>query len=204
MTTIGVKPVPVERVNPIHIPSYSYHHPSVQRAQLAAALDAQFHQKLPSLRRMGMGTARLPDEHCRSTTACRSDDYKRATSTLLEAPKRQVSTEFVTETGKQLYRTYTTSEELKRTRTEWSDFLNRSPERFNIRIPDLPTAKEQYFVGYSIRYLRPDLTKPRRYTLAKDPTLDQFGEHLMSANDYAQFRDAYPLFHRNVSLDAWK
>lgn len=47
----------------------------------------------------------------------------------------------------------------RRSRTEWSNFLNRSPERFNIKIPELPSEKDQRFVGYAVRYLRPEVTR---------------------------------------------
>lgn len=72
MTTVGVDPVKLERVNPMNIPSYSYQYPSFQRVQLAAVKDGLFHPKLPSFRRMDMDTAghKLPDEHCRTTTTC--------------------------------------------------------------------------------------------------------------------------------------
>lgn len=50
----------------------------------------------------------------------------------------------------------------RRSRTEWSNFLNRSPERFNIRIPELPSEKDQRFVGYAVRYLRPEVTRSWR------------------------------------------
>lgn len=72
MTTVGVDPVKIERVNPMNIPSYSYQYPSFQRVQLAAVKEGLFHPKLPSFRRMDMDTAghKLPDEHCRTTTTC--------------------------------------------------------------------------------------------------------------------------------------
>ena len=54
----------------------------------------------------------------------------------------------------------------RRSRTEWSDFLNRSPERFNIQLPDLPSAKDQHYVGYAVRYLRPEVTKSWRVSLS--------------------------------------
>lgn len=55
----------------------------------------------------------------------------------------------------------------RRSRTEWSNFLNRSPERFNIRIPELPTDKDQRFVGYAVRYLRPEVTRSWRVSAVK-------------------------------------
>ena len=72
MTTVGVDPAKIERINPMNIPSYSYQYPSFQRVQLAAVKDGLFHPRLPTFRRMDMDTAghKLPDEHCRTTTTC--------------------------------------------------------------------------------------------------------------------------------------
>ena len=60
-----------QRVLPMHIPSYSYHYPSMQRVKLAAVKEGLYHPCLPTFRRMDMDTAahRLPDEHCRTTTS---------------------------------------------------------------------------------------------------------------------------------------
>ena len=55
----------------MHIPSYSYHYPSMQRVKLATVKEGLYHPSLPTFRRMDMDTAahRLPDEHCRTTTS---------------------------------------------------------------------------------------------------------------------------------------
>ncbi|XP_069113176.1 uncharacterized protein [Argopecten irradians] len=108
------------------------------------------------------------------------------------------------QTGKQLHRHYTTPDELKKAKEEWSDFLNRSPERFNIKLPELPDSKDQRFLGYSVRYLRPEITKSWRYTLKQEPTLDQYGQRPMPANVFARYRDTYPQYSRNISSEAWR
>ncbi|KAJ8298659.1 hypothetical protein KUTeg_022719 [Tegillarca granosa] len=115
MTTVGVDPGEVQRINPMNIPSYSYQYPSHRRVQLAAVKDGLFHPNLPSFRRMDMDTAghKLPDEHCRTTTTCGPD---------------------------------------------------------------------QRFVGYAVRYLRPEVTRSWRYTLRQEPSLDQYGQKPMPAN----------------------
>ncbi|KAK3603879.1 hypothetical protein CHS0354_042885 [Potamilus streckersoni] len=206
MTTVGVDPGPTERVNPMKIPSYSYQYPSFSRVQLASVKEGLFHPHLPSFRRMDMDTAghKLPDEHCRTTTTCGPDDFKRATTTLFEPPAKRVPALTITETGKQLHRYYTTPEELKKAREQWSDFLNRSPERFQIKIPELLGQKDQHFVGYSVRYLRPEVTRSWRYTLRQEPTLDQYGQRPMPANVFARYRDTYPQYSRNIALEAWR
>ena len=72
MTTVGVEPKVVDRVNAMQMPSYSYHYPHLKRVQLAAVKEGMFHPNLPTFRRMDMDTARhlLPDEHSRTTTTC--------------------------------------------------------------------------------------------------------------------------------------
>lgn len=91
MTTVGVDPGEVQRINPMNIPSYSYQYPSHRRVQLAAVKDGLFHPNLPSFRRMDMDTAghKLPDEHCRTTTSCGPGEWLKMSkrdSTLLSNP----------------------------------------------------------------------------------------------------------------------
>ncbi|XP_034337642.1 testis, prostate and placenta-expressed protein-like [Crassostrea angulata] len=205
MTTVSVDPVQ-QGAYPMKIPSYSYQYPSHRRVQLAAVKEGLFHPRLPSFRRMDMDTAghKLPDEHCRTTTSCGPDDFRRSTSTMLEPPVKNMSGLEITSTGKQLHKHYTTPEELKRARTEWSDFLNRSPERFNIQLPSLPSSKDQRFVGYAVRYLRPEVTKSWNYTLRQEPSLDQYGQKPIPANIYARYRDTYPQYSRNIASEAWR
>ena len=72
MTTVGVEPKPVPRLNAMRMPAYSYHYPHMKRVQLAAVKEDIFHPSLPTFRRMDMDNNRrmLADEHCRSTTTC--------------------------------------------------------------------------------------------------------------------------------------
>lgn len=206
MTTIGVKPAPKERTLPLNVPSYVYNYPSTQKVQLAAVKTGLFHPNLPSFRRMDMDTAghKLPDEHCRTTTSAGPEDFRRSTTTLFNPPERKLNSAQITETGRNLHRYYTTPEELKNTRMEWSNFLNRSPERFNIRLPELPENKDLHFNGYAVRYLRPELTASWKYTLHQEPNLDQYGQRPIPANVYARYRDTYPQYNRNIATEAWR
>lgn len=159
MTTIGVNPAPSQRL-PMNIPSYSYQYPSMKVVKLAAVKEGLFHPRLPTFRRMDMDTAghKLPDEHCRTTTGCGPENFKHATITLLSPSPKQLSSAGITETGRQLHKYYTAPEELKNTHADWSDFLNKCPERYNIQAPDLPAKKDLHFSGYAVRYLRPEIT----------------------------------------------
>ncbi|XP_071086693.1 sperm microtubule inner protein 8-like [Haliotis cracherodii] len=206
MTTVNVHTKPTERVCPMKMPSYSYNYPSLRKVQLAAVKEGLFHPKLPTFRRMDMDTAghKLPDEHCRTTTSSGPVDFRRATTTLFQPPKQRLSSMNVTDTGRELHSHYTTPEELTKTRQQWSDFLNRSPERYDINLPELPENKDLRFVGYAVRYLRPEVTRSWRYTLRQDPMLDQYGQRPMPANVFARYRDTYPQYSRNIASEAWR
>ncbi|GAB5582319.1 testis [Prionailurus iriomotensis] len=60
------------------------------RNQLAGVKRQLYHPALPSLRRMDMDSVRacLSDEHCRSTTYCRKDDFDNAYFTLFGVPNK--------------------------------------------------------------------------------------------------------------------
>ncbi|CAH1778563.1 unnamed protein product [Owenia fusiformis] len=208
MTTIGVQqaaPVP-ERVLPMDIPSYSYQYPSLRTVQLAATKEGLFHPRLPTFRRMDMDTAahKLPDQHCRTTTACGPADFKRATTTLFTPPAQRLNSSSITETGRQLHRYYTTPVELSKTKEQWSSFLSETPDRYNIRLPELPNDKNLRYVGYAVRHTKPDVTASWQYTLKQEPQLDQYGQRPMPANVYARYRDTYPQYSRNIATEGWR
>lgn len=206
MTTVGVRPTEVERVAALQMPSYSYHYPSFKRVQLAAVKEGMFHPNLPTIRRMDMDNSRdlLPDEHSRTTTSCGPVDFARATGSAFAPAPRRLSSLNITDTGRQVHRLYTTPDELKKTRDEWSAFLDKCPERFDIKLPEVPNQKDLKFVGYGVRYLRPDVTRSWKYNLRQEPMLDQFGQKPMPANIYGRYRDTYPQYFRNVSAEAWR
>lgn len=207
MTTIGVRSAPTERILPMNVPSYSYQYPSLSSVKLSAVKEGLFHPRLPSFRRMDMDTAghKLPDEHCRTTTTCGPGDFNRATTTLFKPPvDKPLASANITETGRQLHRYYTAPHELKNTRAEWSEFLTRCPERYNIRLPELPENKDLHFSGYAVRYLRPEVTASWRYTLRQEPTIDRFGQRPIPANVFARYRDTVPQYSRNIATEAWR
>lgn len=206
MTTVGVQSMVVDRVNAMRMPSYTYHYPHIKRVQLAAVKESTFHPNLPTLRRMDMDTIRqlLSDEHSRTTTTCGPDDFARAKTTLFEQPKQHFASLNITEAGRAHHKLYTTPCEIKKAREEWSKFLCSAPERFDIKLPDLPEKKDMHFTGYNIRYLRPDVTRSWKYTLRQEPSLDQYAQMPIPANVYARYRDTYPQYFRNVASEAWR
>merc|ERR1712121_452885 len=103
------------------------------------------------------------------TTTCGPVDFARAKTSLFAPPPQQLSSLNITDQGRAHHRLYTTPDELKKTRQEWSEFLNKSPERFDVKLPELPDKKDLHFTGYAVRYLRPDVTKAWQYTLRQEP-----------------------------------
>jgi len=206
MTTVGVAASQPERVDALRMPSYTYHYPGLKRVQLAAVKTGMFHPSPPRLRRMDMDTAihKLSDEHCRTTTTCGPRDFAAATATPFQPPAQRLHSIGITETGKAQHRLHTTPEELSRTKAEWSNFLNKSPERFDIKLPELGSSKDIHFEGYAVRYLRPDVTKSWKYTLQQEPKLDQYAQKPVPANIYARYRDTYPQYHRKVASEMWR
>ncbi|KAK7114761.1 sperm microtubule inner protein 8-like [Littorina saxatilis] len=206
MTTIGVHSKVVDRVAAMQMPSYSYHYPHLKRVQLAAVKKGIFHPNPPTFRRMDMDTARhlLPDEHSRTTTTCGPLNFSKASSTVFAPPPQKLSSMNVTEQGRAHHRLYTTPQELKKTRAEFSAFLDKCPERFNIELPEIPDKRDLHFTGYAVRYLRPDVTRSWRYTLQQEPNLDQYAQKPIPANVYARYRDSYPQYFRNVASEAWR
>jgi len=206
MTTVGVQPTVVDRVKAMEMPSYSYHYPHIKRVQLAAVKEGTFHPHLPTFRRMDMDTARhlLPDQHSRTTTTCGPADFARAKTTHFAPPSQHLASLGITEQGRAHHRQYTTPHELKNAREEWSKFLDKCPERFDIKLPSIEDKNDLHFSGYNVRYLRPDLTRSWRYTLTQEPNLDQFGQRPIPANVYARYRDTYPQYFRNVASEAWR
>lgn len=205
MTTLGVRPAPTQRVLPMNVPSYSYMYPSLQTIQLAAVKEGLYHPNLPSFRRMDMDTAahRLPDEHCRTTTGCAPEDFGKATMTQFTPSSRPLTTAGITETGRQLKNYYAYPHELRETRVDWGKFLDKCPERYNIRLAN-NDPKDLHFTGYAVRYLRPELTNSWRYKLRQEPSLDVHGQRPVPATAYSRYRDTAPKYSRNISTGSWK
>lgn len=169
MTTLGVRAHQCDRVLPVDIPSYNYHHPSIQAVSLASVKDSIWHPRLPTLRRMDMDSiaAKLPDEHSRSSTACTRDDFRRATTCLFSRMPERLPALGITETGREIFRRANAPDELRRARLGWSEFLDRCPERYNTRLTELDEncCGQLEFGGYAVRYMRPGITASWRRPL---------------------------------------
>lgn len=183
------------------IPEYAHHYPTFRRVHLAAVKDGLYHPKLPTFRRMDMDTAshKLPDEHSRTTTCCGPEDFHQATSTLFTPHSKQLNSAQITETGRQLHRYYTTPEELQRTQINWNEI--KSKHARSSLLP-LPASKDLHFVGYAVRYFRPEVTAAWRYNLRQEPSLDQWGQRPTPADVSRRYRDTS--VDRSVAAQAWR
>eukprot|EP00745_Piridium_sociabile_P001192 TRINITY_DN107295_c2_g1_i1.p1 TRINITY_DN107295_c2_g1~~TRINITY_DN107295_c2_g1_i1.p1 ORF type:complete len:187 (-),score=37.39 TRINITY_DN107295_c2_g1_i1:79-639(-) len=179
MTTVGVEPKVVDRVHAMEMPSYTYHYPHIKRVQLAAVKEGLFHPHIPTFRRMDMDDNRclLTDQHSRTSTTCGPEQFSRAKTSFFQPPAEQYASMNYTEMGRAHHRQYTTPEELTKARQEWSEFLCRCPERYDIKLPELPEKRDLHFAGYAVRYLRPDLTRGwNPYTLQQEPNIHQYDQ----------------------------
>ncbi|XP_076470104.1 sperm microtubule inner protein 8-like [Babylonia areolata] len=207
MTTVGVRPKVVDRVHAMEMPSYSYHYPHIKRVQLAAVKNGVYNPSLPTLRRMDMDDNRqmLTDEHSRTSTTLGPVDFARVQSSPFKPASHQFHGMNMTELGRAHHRLYTTPDELKKAREEWSKFLCKCPERYDIKLPELPDSKDLHFTGYAVRYLRPDVTRSwKPFTLQQEPNIHMYDQKPIPATTYGRYRDPFPKHFRKIASEAWR
>nr|XP_002131538.1 testis, prostate and placenta-expressed protein [Ciona intestinalis] len=193
----------------------NYNYPPFRRVMLAAVKEGLYHPRLPTLRRMDMDTAThmLSDEHCRTTTTCGPRDFKQASSSFFQEAGKPFNGKSITETGKNLHKavprypdgvTHTAPAQhrymLSQTKDEWSKFISASGE---FRLPEYD-PKNFRFSGYAVRYLKPTVSQSWRYTLQQEPKLDQYAQRPIPATVYSRYRDTFPQYSRNISVEAWR
>ncbi|XP_077983345.1 sperm microtubule inner protein 8-like isoform X2 [Glandiceps talaboti] len=151
--------------------------------KLAAVKEGLYHPNLPTFRRMDMDTAghKLPYEHCRTTTSSGPDDFRRAGITLFRSPSKGLSCTRNTETGRSLREVIPPSN-FKLNTSNPTEF-SRISTNYNPSGSDKGGSSLQ-FVGYAVRYLKPNVSNSWRYNLRQEPTLDQYGQRPMPANIY--------------------
>ncbi|XP_040489306.1 testis, prostate and placenta-expressed protein isoform X1 [Ursus maritimus] len=141
------------------------------RNHLAGVKQQLYHPALPSLRRMDMDSVRacLSDEHCRSTTYCRKDDFDNAYFTLLGVPNKPLQCLDVTATGQRLRNRCHEGKLVPivpginrvdwpcftRAIEDWSRFVSSAGE---FKLP-CPSKRVESFSGYAVRYLKPEVTQ---------------------------------------------
>ncbi|NP_001159945.1 testis, prostate and placenta expressed [Saccoglossus kowalevskii] len=172
--------------------------------KLSAVKEGMYHPKIPTFRRMDMDTAahKLPEEHCRTTTTCGPGDFKNANITLFRSPARSLSCTRITETGRSLREIYPPSN------FQLSTSRPVHCSRFSSSMPASELSStgkgELRFVGYAVRYLRPNVSASWKYTLNQEPNIDQYGQRPIPANIYSRYRDTFPQYSRNLATEAWR
>ncbi|XP_067951913.1 sperm microtubule inner protein 8-like isoform X2 [Watersipora subatra] len=215
MTTIGVPTYKHDNPKDMHMPSYSYPTPAGRRVQLVSVKEGIFHPRLPTLRQLERHKVlhKLSNEHCRSSlpreAVCKEKDssaeqfidFKRA-STVDPSALRTRGNDFDESQVDPRYQ-YTPLE-LKKTREDWSNFLNRCPERFNIKLTEHPDTANTPYTGYAMRYLKPEITAKWKYTLKQEPNIDPRGQRPTPANILNRHRNVYTRSSTSVSTDPYK
>ncbi|XP_068943693.1 sperm microtubule inner protein 8 [Petaurus breviceps papuanus] len=147
-----------------------------------------YHPYLPTLRRMDMDTviAKLPDEHCQSSTFCSKGDFNQAHFSLLGVPNKSLNGLEITGTGQSLKKRYQRGKMTPlvpsinqinwpshtRAVEDWSHFVSASRE-FKLPLVD---RRGEGLSGYAVRYLKPDITQCWRYCLNQHPSLELHGQ----------------------------
>ncbi|XP_036604083.1 testis, prostate and placenta-expressed protein isoform X2 [Trichosurus vulpecula] len=150
-----------------------------KRNMLPGVKQQLYHPYLPTLRRMDMDTviAKLPDEHCQSSSYCSKDDFNRAHFSMLAAPNKTLNGLEITGTGQTLKKRYQDGKMAPLAPginqinwpchtcaiEDWSHFVSSSGE-FKLPLVD---RKVEGFSGYAVRHLKPDVTQCWREHLPK-------------------------------------
>ncbi|XP_036997367.1 testis, prostate and placenta-expressed protein [Artibeus jamaicensis] len=186
-----------------------------QRNQLAGVKQQLYHPALPSLRRMDMDSVRacLSEEHCRSSTYCRKDDFDNAYFTLLGVPNKPLQCLDITATGQRL-RDRCREGKLApiapgisrldwpcfmRAFEDWSHFVSSAKE---FRLP-CSGKRAESFSGYAVRHLKPEVTQNWRYCLNQNPSLDRYGQKPLPFNSLNTFRHFGSCYSRSNYLIPW-
>ncbi|XP_043918158.1 testis, prostate and placenta-expressed protein [Protopterus annectens] len=154
--------------------------------KLAGVKEVLYHPSLPTLRRMDMDTVahKLPDEHCRTMTACCPDDFKNNTFSLVEDNERRVLTLGITKTGQSLSAKLRSQAKGPLPQLavhsyspfhkgpDWSQVL---AERGRILCPPMEKAELRVING-GVKYAMPGPPRSWRYHLTPEPSLDKFGQ----------------------------
>ncbi|CAD5122693.1 DgyrCDS11103 [Dimorphilus gyrociliatus] len=133
---------------PLNIPLYAYKYPCSSRVKLTAIKKGIFYPTLPSFRNVDRDTHmnKLSDEHCQTSTKF-----------VLPGKEQRKPYDILDRQNENPFKSfYTSNREINQTKENWSEFLERCPERFEIRLPELMENKADFhFCGYGVRYFSP-------------------------------------------------
>ncbi|KAK0040849.1 testis prostate and placenta-expressed protein [Biomphalaria pfeifferi] len=169
MTTIGVCKEQPWRVDVLAYPSYNYPYPSFRQTQLDACIAQRRSRRPPMFRRL-TGSETVPGttrSDLDTQTWLAKEDDGLGTPTMPLLPPIQPVEPSPDPTRPNLnpkeyarWRFETSPLVTTHTRSDWSNFLNRCPERFCISLPLEKPGNgllPYYDGGYALRYLRPGL-----------------------------------------------
>ncbi|XP_027713711.1 testis, prostate and placenta-expressed protein [Vombatus ursinus] len=162
-----------------------------RRNMLPGVKQQLYHPYLPTLRQMDMDTvmAKLPDEHCQSSTYCCKGDFDHAHFSLLSVPNKSLNG--LVSDPPRLESSLEVEGGCSKATYSVTHFLRAC------------SLLVEGFSGYAVRYLKPDITQCWRYCLNQNPSLDQYGQKPLpndTMNTFRSFSSAY----RQVSyLTPW-
>ncbi|KAK3764125.1 hypothetical protein RRG08_039295 [Elysia crispata] len=173
MTTVGVDPEKVNRVDALRFPSYNYHYIAFKRKQLRDLINERNRTLPPQFRR-------VTEERNRQARECRKLEIAAVPGTVcpqagsvcchalppaVPVPCKPdlIARARLKPSDYQRWFHHTTPVVTTRAREQWTEFLNRCPERYQIVLPlegHGPGKCTPYFDGgYALRYLRPYSTR---------------------------------------------
>uniref|UniRef100_A0A4X2MDJ9 Sperm microtubule inner protein 8 n=1 Tax=Vombatus ursinus TaxID=29139 RepID=A0A4X2MDJ9_VOMUR len=173
-----------------------------RRNMLPGVKQQLYHPYLPTLRQMDMDTvmAKLPDEHCQSSTYCCKGDFDHAHFSLLSVPNKSLNglvsdpprleSSLEVEGGCPLWRMGSICHGIEVMTLAW------------VMLHLLSLSTVEGFSGYAVRYLKPDITQCWRYCLNQNPSLDQYGQKPLpndTMNTFRSFSSAY----RHSNIKQW-
>jgi len=163
------------------MPYYLTDFPCLQRRSIAAVKRGLFHPRQPTFRRMEMDdtACRMPEEHCRSTTALGPVDF--AMADMMGAalpPGRRLPSLPITETGREFEKHYTSPQAVIEAKAIWQTALDGNDldrNKFNQLKSELFTSADAphmkwEFDGMALKQKRREL-REWRYTFRQDPRI---------------------------------
>uniref|UniRef100_A0A4X2MF27 Sperm microtubule inner protein 8 n=1 Tax=Vombatus ursinus TaxID=29139 RepID=A0A4X2MF27_VOMUR len=172
-----------------------------RRNMLPGVKQQLYHPYLPTLRQMDMDTvmAKLPDEHCQSSTYCCKGNnahlvqpvWRPAHCWVIMSQSGQLTCKVewgkvlemhVLCAGSPLWRMGSICHGIEVMTLAW------------VMLHLLSLSTVEGFSGYAVRYLKPDITQCWRYCLNQNPSLDQYGQKPLpndTMNTFRSFSSAY-------------
>lgn len=168
MTTVGVDAQKLNRVDALRFPSYNYHYHAFKNKQLCDLIHERTRGPTPSFRRVTQERNRqakichkLEIAAVPGTTGRDIYQYNCFYATPAPCQPDFIARARVRPQDFQRWLHHSTPVTTSLARERWCEFLNKCPERFQIKLPlegQGQTCTPYFDGGYALRYLRPDRT----------------------------------------------